>query len=560
MGTSNMWTHNYLPVADSLVLSALAASAPLVVIGLALGVWRIASWKASLMALSVGMGVALGIYGMPPPLVAASALYGAAFGLFPIGWLVYPAILLFDLVVESGRFGAIRQSLADISPDARIQVLLIAFAFGAFLEGAAGAGTPVAVSASLLTGLGFAPLMAGGLSLLANTAPVAFGALGLPIVTLATITDLPLQSVSAAAGRLCPLVALIVPAYLIVLMAGPRSAFAIWPVLLVCGGTFACAQFLIANFIGPHLADIVSAIATMAALVIFLRFWHPSRIYRMSERPTIMVSPHDSSEPRSLEMPSAMTGRQLFNTWLPYLLLVVTVVIAGAAPAQRILNRTTLRFEVPSLHNAVQRIPPVVPVDAPYPAVYVFNWLSAAGTACFVAALLTAPLIGIGPRLFSRIAAGTARRLALPIVTIMAVVALAYLMNYSGATATLGLAAAATGVLLPFFGAFLGWLGTFLTGSDTSTNALFGPLQVVSAQKLGINPVLMAAVNTVGGVTGKMISIQSIAVAAAATGMAPGDEGKLFRLTLKHSIVLAGVVGLLAMFFAYVAPGWMPLP
>lgn len=555
-----MWTQDYLPVADSLTLSAFAASIPLVVLGLALGVWRVASWKASLLALLVGTGVALGIYGMPPALVAASALYGAAFGLFPIGWLVFPAILLFDIVVESGRFGALQRSLADISPDARIQALLIAFVFGAFLEGAAGAGTPVAISASLLTGLGFAPLMAGGLSLLANTAPVAFGALGLPVVTVAAVTGLPLQAVSSAAGRLCPPLALIVPAYLIIVMSGPRSARAIWPVLLVCGASFAAMQFVVANFIGPYLVDIVGAIATMAALVIFLRFWKPSRIYRMSEQPMVMAA-GIGKLPSAAETPPAtagMSGRQLFNTWLPYLLLVAVVVITGAAPAQRILNRTTLRLDVPALHNAVQRTSPVVPVDAPYPAVYVFNWLSAAGTACLAAVLLTAAVSGITPRQLGRVAAGTGRRLALPILTISAVVALAYLMNYSGATATLGLAAAGTGVLLPFFGAFLGWLGTFLTGSATANNALFGPLQVVSAQKIGINPILIAAVTTVGAVTGKMISIQSIAVAAAATGMPPSDEGKLFRFTLKHSIILAGIVGLLASFYAYVVPGWMP--
>ena len=554
-----MWVQPYRPLAESLAVSAVAASIPLLVIGLALGVWRIASWKASLLALAAGAGVALLVYRMPPGLIVASAVYGAAFGLFPLGYLVFSAILLFDIAVATGRFENIRRSVATIDPDARIQALIIAFVFGAFLEGASGAGTPVAVSASLLAGIGFTPLMAGGMSLLANTAPVAFGALGLPIVTLAAVTGLPIRALSAAAGRICPIVAVIVPAYLIVVLAGGRSALSIWPALVVSGVAFAAGQFLISNFIGPYLADILSAIVTMAALILCLRVWRPASPFRLTAEPRgTMVGTARAIVAAEVARPAPTAG-EVFHGWSPYLLLVATVILWGVGPIQRLLERATIQIQVPLLHNAVQRTVPIVRVDAPYPAVFAFNWLGAAGTACLVAAFLTAVVSGMSLRELGRTFGTTARRLALAELTIACVLGLAYLMNYAGATATLGLAAAATGTLLPFFGAYLGWVGTFLTGSDTSTNALFGPLQVVSARSVGLNPILMCAVNTCGGVTGKMISIQNIAVAAAATGMAASDEGKLFRFTLKHSVILATVVGLIALAYAYVFSGWMPV-
>lgn len=536
-----MWIQNYRPVADTLWLSAVAAALPLAVIGIALAVWRLASWKASVLALTTGLAVAVAVYRMPPTLALVSAAYGAAFGLFQLGFLVYAAILLFDVVVESGRFDVIRQSLTAVSPDQRIQALVVAFAFGAFLEGAAGAGTPVAVSASLLVGIGFSPLRAAAVSLLANTAPVAFGALGLPIVTLAAVTGLPLQPMSAAVGRICPLVGLIIPTYLVVVMSGWSAARAIWPALLVCGATFGAVQFLVSNMIGPYLADIVSAIATIAAMLGLLRVWRPA----VGARPAAAnVVPPDA--------------RTLFRGWTPYLLLVALIVLWGAGPTQRVFDRATIMITVPMLHGAIERIPPVVQTRSAYPAVYVFNWLGAAGTACLVAALLSAVVIGLSGRALMRVAGQTARRLAPAELTIALVVALAFVMNYAGATATLGLAAAASGRLFPFFSAYLGWLGVFLTGSDTSSNALFGPLQVVSATNLHLNPLLLAAVNTCGGVMGKMVSIQSIAIAAAATGLTAADEGRLFRMTVKHSVLLAGIVGVIAMAYAYVAPGLMP--
>ena len=547
-----MWTQPYQPIAGSLAASAIVASLPLAAIGVALAFWRLASWKASLLAAAVALAVATVGYGMPPALALWAGVYGAVFGLFQLGLIVYAAILLFDIVVESGRFDTIRRSLSGVSADARIQVLIIAFAFGAFLEGAAGAGTPVAVSASLLVGIGFSPLRASATSLLANTAPVAFGALGLPIVTLAAVTGLPMASLSAAVGRLCPLVAVVVPAYLIAVQDGWRATLAIWPAALVCGGTFAFAQFVVSNTIGPHLADILSALLTMAALVALLQVWRPAII--AGARPG--ASAANPVTPPAMGRPDS--PRDIIRAWMPYLLLVVIVIVWGAGASQRLLNHATVTLPIPMLHLAVMRTAPVVLTDSPYAAVFALNWLSTAGTACVVAALTAAVLTGIRGRRLLKVAGRTARRVALPELTIALVVAVAFIMNYAGATATLGLAAASTGRLFPFFGAYLGWLGVFLTGSDTSSNALFGPLQVVSAQSLQLNPILMAAVNTCGGVMGKMVSIQSIAVAAAATGMSAADEAALFRLTLKHSLLLTALVGAIACLYAYVVPHWIP--
>jgi lactate permease len=496
------------------------------------------TWEASVLALLAGLGVATLVYGMPPRLAIASAWYGAAFGLFALGYLVYSAILLFDIAVASGRFELIQQSISSISTDSRLQAVIIAFAFGAFLEGASGAGTPVAVSASLLAGIGFPPITAAALSLLANTAPVAFGALGLPIITLAAVTGLPLNSLSMAAGRICPIVALIVPTYLVTVFSGISSALHVWPVLAICGIVFAVTQFFVSNYIGPFLTDILAALVTMLVVIVFASKWKP-------------VTQDTSPEP-------LVSPRQALRGWMPYLILVVTVLVWGAAPAQRLLDRATVQLKIASLHNVVQRTTPIVPVNTPYPAVLNLNWLGAAGTACLLAALLSAAVSRMSLVQTAVIAGKTARRLAFSEATIACVLALAYVMNYSGATSTLGLALASTGTMLPFFGAYLGWLGTFLTGSDTSTNALFGPLQVVSAQAVNINPITMCAVNTCGGVTGKMISIQNIAVAAAATKMKGSEEGELFRLTLKHSIILAGLVGLIALMYVYAVPELMP--
>jgi lactate permease len=528
-----------------------------VVLGYALAVSRAAAWKASLSALGAALLVACGIYQMPIGLAVAASGHGALFGLFALGWMVFAAILLFDVVVASGRFDDIRRSLASVSPDPRIQALIVAFAFGALIEGASGAGTPVAVCATLLAGLGFPPLLAGGISLLANTAPVAYGALGLPIITLAAVTEFPVLTLSAAVGRISPIAAFVVPTYLILVLGGMKALVPVWPATLVCGLTFALTQFLVANFIGPQLADILSALTTVAAMLALMAIWRPRTRYSLRSG-----EPHNGSSvvPATAVSETALSAASVFRAWMPYLVLVVFVLVWGAGPVQRYLDVPTYRLEIPGLHNGVLRLPPAVPEASPYGAVFVFNWLSANGTACFVAAVLSAFLSGIGPVRFTKMAVGTLRRLLLAELTFALMLALAYVMNYSGMSATLGLAAATTGVLFPFFSAYLGWLGVFLTGSDTSSNALFGNLQVVSARALDLNPILAAAANTSGGVMGKMISVASIAVAAAATGMKSSEEGHLFRFTLWHSILLTSGVGVICLLYAYLIPGVLPRP
>ena len=535
-----MWQQNYTPVANSLPLSTLVAAIPIFALLILLGVARKPAWIASLVGLGTAALVAAGVYGMPLGRLFAAVAYGAAFGLFPIGWVVLAAILLYRVTLESGKFDLLKDSIGHLTDDARLQALLVAFAFGAFIEGAAGFGTPVAVAAAMLVGLGFTPFYAAAICLLANTAPVAFGSIGIPVTTLAVSTGLPLDRLSAGVGRICAPVSLFVPAYLIVVMSGWKGLRAVLPAAALCGIVFAGMQFAISNFVGAQLTDILASMAAMVSLIVLFRFWKP-RGSGADSRPA-----------------PTHTAWQVAHAWAPYVLLVVFVLLWGYKPLQTQLSRLNIAFAWPALHNTIERMPPVVPKPSPYAASYNFTWLSASGTACLLAAVLGAMVAGSKPRQFARVLGHTARQLALAELTLAAVLALAFLMNYSGATATLGLAFAATGALFPFFSALLGWLGVFLTGSDTSANALFGTLQVVTAGKLGMNPVLMAAANSAGGVMGKMISLSSIAVAAAATSMKREDESLLFRFTLKHSVLLASVIGLVVMFYAYVRPGWMP--
>ncbi len=469
-------------------------------------------------------------------MVAQSVLYGAANGLLPIGWIVFTAILLYRLTVETGNFEIIKDSIGSLTGDQRVQALLIAFAFGAFIEGAAGFGTPVAVAAAMLTGLGFSPFYAAGICLLANTSPVAFGSIGTPLVMLQTVTRLPMSTLSANVGRICAPLSLFVPAYLMLVMGGTKALRAVAPAAAICGIAFAGAQFYTSNYIGPYLTDILGSLASIGALILLLRFWRPA------DAP--------------LAKPHRHTHGSVFRAWLPYVFLVIMVLLWGLDSVKAILNHATFVFGWPGLHNLVQRMPPITTAPSPYAANYTLNLLSASGTSCLIAVFLSAIALRVSPAKLAQWTWLTAKQLALPMLTIMSVVGLAFLMNYSGATATLGLAFAATGVAFPFFSSLLGWLGVFLTGSDTSANALFGTLQVITANKLGLNPALMAAANSSGGVMGKMISLTSVAVAAAATGMAREDEGKLFRFTLRHSIFMAAVIGCVTLFYAYVMPSW----
>jgi lactate permease len=508
--------------------------------------------------------VALLAYGMPVKLAVVSALYGAAYGIFPIAWIVFTSIMLYRLAVDTGKFEIIKDSVGSLTDDRRLQAMFIAFSFGAFIEGAAGFGAPVAVSGAMLAGLGFNPFYAAGICLLANTAPVAFGSIGIPVTTLANVTGLPVLELSGTVGMLCAMISIIIPGYLIVVMAGAKRAAEVWPAIVACGVSFAGVQFYVSRTMGPELTDILSSLTCIIVMVAVLKLWKPANIMRL-----------EGDKPVSLTM-SRHSGGQIFMAWMPYLLLVVFVLLWGEQdikPQINALGNSLLpaslptipgtglladRLMVPGLHNLITRIPPVVATPTPYAALYELNWLSASGTACLLAILAAALVLRVSPRRVLKTYVDTFKQLKMAILTIACMLGLAYLMNYSGMTSTLGLALATSGFYFPFFSAVVGWLGVFLTGSDTSANALFGNLQVVTANALNLNPILMASVNSAAGVMGKMISVQSIAVAVAATGMTTADESRLFRFTIKHSIILMIAMGIISMLFAYVFPGAVP--
>jgi lactate permease len=557
-----MWRHNYQPVAGSLGASAIAAAIPVFVLFLMLGVLRKPAWMSALAALVSALVVALAVYGMPVHLAIISTLYGAAYGLFPIAWIVFSSIMLYRLAVDTGKFEIIKDSVGSLTDDRRLQALFIAFSFGAFIEGAAGFGAPVAVSGAMLAGLGFDPFYAAGICLLANTAPVAFGSIGIPVITLANVTGLPVLALSAMVGRLCAMISVFIPGYLLVVMAGAPRALEVLPAIAACGLSFAGMQFLVSNFIGPDLTDIVSSLTCIIVMVAVLKLWKPQRIMRL-----------DGDQPVRAAMRTHSAG-EVFVAWLPYLLLVVFVLAWGEPAIKNAIDARTHAWLpsslpksptvmnglfVPGLHNKITRIAPVTPTESPYAAVFTFNWLTASGTACFLATLVAAVLLRVRPAKIVSLYLATFRQLSLAMLTIALMLGLAYLMNYSGMTSTLGLQLAATGSAFPFFSAVVGWLGVFLSGSDTSANALFGNLQVVTANALHLNPVLTASVNSAAGVMGKMISVQSIAVAVAATGMTSADESRLFRFTVKHSVLLMTVMGFIALLFAYVWPASVPV-
>ncbi len=534
-----MWRQEYTPIADNLLYSALLAGMPIFVLLFLLGVKRTAAWIAALSGLATAAIVALAVYRMPLHLILNSAAYGAAFGLFPIGWIVFWAIVLYRITVATGNFEILKASIGSLTGDRRLQALLIAFAFGAFVEGAAGFGAPVAVAAAMLAGLGFSPFYAAGICLLANTAPVAFGSIGIPVITLSGITGLDLKGLSSWVGRICAPVSLFVPSYLVCVMGGWKALRGVIPATLACGITFAATQLAVSNLLGPQLTDIISSLCSIGALILLFKIWKPADSFSFDDAGSSEISRE------------TIPVRKTVLAWTPYFLLVMMVLLWGLDSVRAVLNSVTRQLSWPGLHQQVLRVPPVVLKPSPYAAVFTLNWFSASGTACLIACLLSFLALKVPPRQIREIIAGTCRQLFLSMVTIASVLALAFLMNYSGATVTLGLAFAATGSLFPFFSAILGWLGVFLTGSDTSSNALFGNLQVVTAGRLGINPLLMAASNSSGGVMGKMISLQSIAVAAAATGMASAEESRLFRFTLRHSIFLASVIGLIVIYYTY---------
>ena len=534
-----IWQQRYVLVGDSLGWSAALAIIPTLLLLYLLAVKRKPSWIAALSGLGAALVLALVGYRMSPVPAVSSALNGACFGLFPISWIVFWALVLYEISVVTGKFEIIKESIGSVTSDKRIQALLIAFAFGAFIEGCAGFGTPVAVAAAMMVGLGFSSLYASSICMLADTAPVAFGSIGIPIITLAGVTGLSLKQLSAVTGRLTFPFSLCLPAYIVLVTSGFGATVEIWPAVVTCGVVFAGIQFTISNLIGPQLADILSSLCAMGALVLLLQFWRP----RASSEHTMSLR-----SDRRQHTPS-----EIWGAWLPYILLVIFVLLWGYPGIVVHLDAVSVKFPWPGLHNQVLRMPPVVATPSKYGAIYTFSWLSASGTSAMLASLLSAVCLRMSPRTLWGVITSVAWKLIKPTVTVSAMLAMAYLMNYSGATGTLGLAFAATGKVFPFFSPLMGWLGVFLTGSDTSSNALFGNLQVVSAGKLGLDPVLVASANSVGGVLGKMISLQSIAVAAAATGMPAKEQAQLFRFTLKHSIFLAALVGVETMLYAYLA-------
>ena len=555
------WTQVYAPIGGSLGLSAIAAAIPIIVLFIMLGALRKPAWAAAVAALVSAFAVAIAVYHMPLQLAVISTVYGAAYGLFPIAWIVFASIMLYRIAVDTGKFEIIKDSVGTLTDDRRLQAMFIAFSFGAFIEGAAGFGAPVAVAGAMLAGLGFSPFYAAGICLLANTAPVAFGSIGIPVTTLANVTGLPVGPLSAMVGRLCAMISVFIPGYLIVVMVGRKKALEVLPAIIACGVSFAAVQFAVSNYVGPELTDIASSLTCIVVMVLVLKFWKPKNIVRL-----------EGDKPVSLTMKRHSAG-ELFMAWSPYLLLVVFVLMWGDARIKLQLNtlmngwqpswlplapKVLNRLMVPGLHNAITQMPPVTKQAAPYAALFEMNWISASGTACFLAAIATALVLRVKPGKFVGAYIATYKQLSKAMATIAAMLGLAYLMNYSGMTSTLGLTLAATGGAFPFFSAVVGWLGVFLTGSDTSANALFGNLQVVTANALHLNPILTASVNSAAGVMGKMISVQSIAVAVAATGMSRDDESRLFRFTIKHSILLMVVVAVISMLYAYVFPQAVP--
>jgi len=566
------WSQIYDPL-GSILLSALVAALPVATMLVALAFLRIQAHFAAIAALVVALAVATLVFGMPGSVALRATGLGIASGLFPIGWIVLNIIFLYRLTVANGSFATLQESIARVTPDRRLQLLLIAFAFGAFFEGAAGFGTPVAVTGAVLIGLGFSPLAASGLSLIANTAPVAYGALGTPIIALAGVTGLDLMQLSAMVGRQLPFFSLIVPFWLIWAFAGFRGMLEVWPAILVTGVSFAIPQFLVSNFHGPYLVDVVAALVSMACLTAFLRIWRPRKIWHSpalrgrdgahdpyaapaagAPRPAVAREAVGEIEAQPSGAAAMRSEIATWQAWMPWIILTVFVFLWGLDSVKGALNGIWgLTFPIEGLHRMVVKVPPVVAQPTPEAASFAFNLLSMTGTGILAAAVVGGLAMGFNPVALVREYLRTIWVVRKSLLTIAAMLGLGYLTRYSGLDATMGLAFAQTGWLYPMFGTLLGWLGVALTGSDTASNVLFGGLQRITAEQIGLSPVLMAAANSSGGVMGKMIDAQSIVVASTATNWF-GHEGEILRYVFFHSIALAVLVGLLVMLQAYVAP------
>ncbi|MGB8886084.1 MAG: lactate permease LctP family transporter [Candidatus Korobacteraceae bacterium] len=574
------WTQVYDPLGHWW-LSTLIASLPIVFLLVLLAVFHVKPHWAALAGALAAVLAAIFVFRMPAPLAGASFLYGVAFGLLKIAWIVVAAVFLYDIAVDTGQFEIMKRSVAAITPDRRLQLLLVAFCFGAIIEGAAGFGAPVAIAGAFMIGLGFKPFHAAALNLIANTAPVAWGAIGTPVHTLAAVTGLPESDLNAMIGRILPFTAVIVSFWLVRAMVSWKETFEVLPAILVVGVSFAITQFLWSNFMDSNLVDIAAGAVSLIATVGFLRIWQPKRIWRFEHDRAEMPIGHEVTRevtggPMEVNFPMVVedetvtpqlavdtglaryTTGQIARAWLPFAILSVFVIVWGLPSVKTPMNKlTTPVWKVPVLHNAVTRAAPVVSKPTPEAAKYDFNWLTATGTGCFLAAIVAGLVLGMSLGRILRVFGQTLYRMRYAVMAISCMLGLGYITRYSGMDAVLGLAFTRTGVLYPFFGTFLGWLGVALTGSDTSSNALFGSLQRITAQQLHLDPVLMAAANSAGGVMGKMIDAQSITVATAATNQV-GNEGIIFRFVLWHSVALASIVGVIVMLYAYVFPHLVP--
>lgn len=561
-----LWQQNYDP-AGNIWLSALVALIPIVFFFLALTKLRLKGYQAGTVTVLLALGVALLFYKMPVSAALASAVYGFFYGLWPIAWIIVAAVFLYKLSVKTGQFDVIRSSILSVTHDQRLQLILVGFCFGAFLEGAAGFGAPVAITAALLVGLGFKPLYAAGLCLIANTAPVAFGAMGIPVIVAGQVSGIDPFLIGQMAGRQLPFMTILVLFWIMAIMDGWRGVKETWPAVLVGGGSFAVVQFLTANYIGPELPDITSAIVSLIALTGFLKVWQPKRIFRFDTAESTTSQTTGTKAPVAAKPQAGatapLTAGAIVKAWSPFIILTAMVTLWSLKPFKALfaaggpLASTIISIPVPMLDKLVAKMPPVVAQATPYGAVYTFNWLAATGTAILIAAVLTIAFARFSPAKAVATLGETVRELVIPIYSIGMVLAFAFVANYSGLSATLALALAHTGQAFVFFSPFLGWIGVFLTGSDTSANALFGALQATTANQLGLSPVLTVAANTTGGVTGKMISPQSIAIACAAVGLA-GKESDLFRFTVKHSLVFAAIIGIICTLQAYVFTWMIP--
>jgi len=545
-----IWQQAYNPF-DNMLLSTLMAAVPVVVMLLGLGVFHLKAHIAAAAGLASALAIAVFAFGMPAGMAGRAAILGGLTGLLPIGWIVLNIIFLHQLTEQNGSFKVLQDSIAGITQDRRLQLLLIAFAFGAFFEGAAGFGTPVAVTAAILIGLGFSPLAASGLSLIANTAPVAYGALGTPVITLAKVHGYDLMAVSGMIGRQLPFFSLLVPFWLIWAFAGRKAMWEIWPAILVTGLSFAIPQYLVSNFIGPELVDVIAAMCSMAALVGFLRVWQPKRIWT-----SVSLRGHeaDGGEAKAPQAPAVHPRAAVVKAWTPWVILTAFVFAWGLPVTKTALNALYApKFAIDGLHKLVQKVAPVVATPTTEAAEYTFNLLSATGSGILLAAIIGGLVMGYGLPALVRQFGKTIWLVRYSLLTIVLMLALGTLTRYSGLDTTLGLAFATTGVFYPFFGTLMGWMGVALTGSDTASNVLFGGMQKVAAEQLGLNPNLMGAANSSGGVMGKMIDAQSIVVASTATRWF-NHEGDILRYVFFHSIALACLVGLLVTLQAYVPP------